>query len=467
MPEERPHPSEPDGPRHSGKTASGRRGRRQGVEIKPGTVKQARLEAGLSLGQVAGDAISRTAIYFVETGKSKPSIETLKLIAERTRRPLDFFLARPSTMEPRSSARTSEVERLIAIGDSAGALAAGRALLGDSLGPEMDARLKYLLATALLRLAQPAEARRFASEARRYFEAAGDTLMTAECLGNEASAAFLMQDQGALALAQSALATCQSLKPIPQTTEARLLMVLGGVYATNQDWTSAIDSYEQAIAAGAVLHDLRRLSLMYSGLSLAYQEVGNLNQAAAYAHRALAIHETLDDRLSLARSENNLGLVLVRRGELDEGERHLRRSLSLWDETAIEAGKTNVLTSLSELCAARSDLDEAEGYASEALQVAGRTSEPTGVADAHLWLGRIAEARRDEARADVEFRLALGVLEQLGARERISRAHVVYAELLESRGDLAGANRHLKQAIAASRPVVSAPQARESRAATA
>jgi len=58
------------------------------VEIRPGSVKQARLEAGLSLGQVAQADISRTAIYFVETGKSKPSMETLQLIATRTSKPM-------------------------------------------------------------------------------------------------------------------------------------------------------------------------------------------------------------------------------------------------------------------------------------------------------------------------------------------------------------------------------------------
>src|SRR5579859_6009325 len=73
----------------------GRRGRRRGVEVKPGTVKQARLESGLSLAQVARGDISRTAIYFVETGKAKPSIETLRLIAERTGKPLDYFLKDP------------------------------------------------------------------------------------------------------------------------------------------------------------------------------------------------------------------------------------------------------------------------------------------------------------------------------------------------------------------------------------
>src|SRR6202171_1797298 len=91
-----------DGPSET-KATSGRRGRRRGVEIRAGSVKQARLEARLSLGQVAGTEISRTAIYFVETGKAKPSMETLKLIAARTGRPLDYFLSNPSTMEPRAT----------------------------------------------------------------------------------------------------------------------------------------------------------------------------------------------------------------------------------------------------------------------------------------------------------------------------------------------------------------------------
>src|ERR1700730_17208432 len=119
------HPSAANGPREIGKATSGRRGRRKGVEIKTGTVKQARSEAGLSLAQVAGGEISRTAIYFVETGKAKPSMETLKLIAERTGRPLEFFLTRKSSTEPRSTATTMEIERLGAPGGPRGAPGAG------------------------------------------------------------------------------------------------------------------------------------------------------------------------------------------------------------------------------------------------------------------------------------------------------------------------------------------------------
>src|SRR5216684_8230352 len=167
---------------------SGRRGRRHGIEIKPGSVKQARKDAGLSLAQVANGAVSRTAIYFVETGKAKPSMETLKLIAERTGRPLDYFLSRPSTTEARSTANTAELERLVVTGDPKGALAAGEALLSGETDPGMLARIKFQMATAHLRLGHWVPARRMASTARAYFEQSGDLLMTAECLGSEASA---------------------------------------------------------------------------------------------------------------------------------------------------------------------------------------------------------------------------------------------------------------------------------------
>ncbi len=459
MSEVHAHPSAGDGPRQLGKAPLGRRGRRRGVEIKPGTVKQARFEAGLSLAQVAGGEISRTAIYFVETGKAKPSIETLKLIATRTGRPLDYFLSQPSTMEPRSSAGTTEIEHLIATGDLAGALASAEGLLGADHDSQVAARVKFLMATAHLRLAQPVQARRLASSARAYFENAGDLLMTTECLGTEASAAYLIQDPGALALAEGALATCRSLKPVPSLTESRLLAILGSVHATNHNWEAAINAYEQAIEAGDVVQDLRRLSLTYSGLSLAYQESGQLNQAAHYAHRAIAIHDTLNDRISLARSENNLGLMLLRAGDATKARGHLERAVRLFDVDGVEAGKSDFLLSLSELALAESALDEADRFAKEALALAMRLAEGSSVAESHLGLGRIAAARGDHGTVDTEFHAAFDLFEESGVGERLSRAHADYASILEARGDFGGAVQHLKQALAA-RPSRSAVDSR-------
>ncbi|HEV2968097.1 MAG TPA: tetratricopeptide repeat protein [Candidatus Dormibacteraeota bacterium] len=450
MSEVETHHSAEDAPRAIGRPTSGRRGRRRGIEIKAGTVKQARFEAGLSLAQVAAGQISRTAIYFVETGKARPSIETLKLIADRTGRPLDYFLASPSTMESRSSAGTTELERLITVGEHAGALTAGEALLATERDPDTRAQIKHLMATAHLRLAQWVPARRLASTARAHFESTGDLLMTAECLGSEASAAYMMQDPGALALAEGALATCRLLNPVPQITESRLLGVLGSAYTANHSWQKAIDTFEMAIAAGEIVHDLRRLSLTYGGLSWAYQETGQDDKSAHYARRAIALHEALNDRLSLARTENNLALLLLRQGNPVDARRHLLRSITTHEEAGVEAGKATVILSLSELELAESNLDEATRYANQALELAGRLSENHTVGDSHVWLGLIAAARGDDAAADDEFAAAFEILEKPGmSPDRASRTHARYADLLESRGDMFGAVKHLKRALAA------------------
>src|SRR5580693_3422273 len=157
MSEVESRPVRPEIREGTAKRDSRRRGRRQGVDIKPGTVKRARLEAGLSLGQIAAGVVSRTAIYYVESGKAKPSMETLRLIAEKTGRPLDYFLSQPSTMEARSSPSTSEIERLIATNEPQAALAAAAALLDQHVDPDTVARISHLMATAHLRMAHSVE----------------------------------------------------------------------------------------------------------------------------------------------------------------------------------------------------------------------------------------------------------------------------------------------------------------------
>ena len=456
MSEGEPHPIHAPEPVVTA-VASARKGRREGVDVKPGTVREARLDAGLSLAKVASGVVSRTAIYFVETGKAKPSMETLRLIAERTGRPIDFFLADPSTIEPRSSAATIEIERLMAAGELDLAAQLGHEILQRRTTPEVAAHVKQMLALTHLRLAQPQEGRRLAQEARRYFEAHGDTLMAAECLGHEASAAYLMEDPAAMGLARRALDLCRSLRPVPKLTESRLLFVVGSVHVINRDWAAGADLFEQALAAGGVVQDLRRLSLIYGGLSLCYSELGELSQASHYARRALAIFETLHDERSVLRAENNLGLLLIKRGELVDAESHLIRALALGEKLRMELGKAHVLLSLCELASARSNHRAAVRFAEEALESAEGQGELATVAEAHMWIGQVlADDDADSARVDSEFAAAWAILDGLGARDRLSRCHAQYAEILQGRGDLAAANHHLRLALEHVRPAMRA-----------
>lgn len=108
--------------------------------MDPLRVRQARLEAGLSLAQVAGADVSRTFIHFVEHGRSRPSNAVLALIARRTGKPMSYFLQDQLRMSPQGTDLAEEltgiadrVRRFIALRQLAPAEHEGMRLLEVSL----------------------------------------------------------------------------------------------------------------------------------------------------------------------------------------------------------------------------------------------------------------------------------------------------------------------------------------------
>lgn len=55
-------------------------------------LKEARLEAGLSQRQLCADVITRNMLSQIEHGTARPSMDTLRQLAERLGRPVSFFL---------------------------------------------------------------------------------------------------------------------------------------------------------------------------------------------------------------------------------------------------------------------------------------------------------------------------------------------------------------------------------------
>lgn len=53
---------------------------------------RARLEAGLSQRQLCGEEITRNMLSQIEHGKAKPSMKTLRILAERLGKPVSYFL---------------------------------------------------------------------------------------------------------------------------------------------------------------------------------------------------------------------------------------------------------------------------------------------------------------------------------------------------------------------------------------
>ena len=428
------------------------RRRLPGVTLRPGAVKQARQEAGLSLAQVGKGHVTAPAIYLIETGRTRPSLPTLEHIAHRTGKPVEFFLAEPGGVTDETQAKLLELETLYGEGSYDEAIALGESMLELGSSAYRLGRIRFFLAMTYLQLGRPDRGADLLAEAKAHFRAISDPVMLVECLHAEVSIALLKQRPNVVELAEAALAACRELKPVPDPLESRILASLAAARLTAGLWEGAIEAYERSIAAAGSLFDLRREAKMYHGLSWAYHELGQLDMATRYATRSVAVLETLRDRVSLARSENNLALVLMARGELDAARQHLDRSLQLCEEADLKVGRSPILASLCELCLQQGNVEQAKKFADESLELAESLGEGVYAAAARMWKGRVADREGDHAEADRQFEQALSGLEQLGMGEKLLQAHGIYAEILERRGDLAKAYVHMKKALQESRP---------------
>jgi tetratricopeptide (TPR) repeat protein len=440
-----------------------RRQRLPGVDIRAGAVKQARADAGLSLADIAAGRVTRAAIHLIETGRSRPSMPVLEMIAERTGRPVSWFLApggRKTAADLELEARIGELERLAVAQEYEAVREQAEILLATPLGETFEARARYFLGRALVRLNQPDEAMPHLARARAIFDAVDDHWMLVECMDWIAGAMYLREDPGALALQEEALVVCRSLDPVPISTEIRLMTNLAAVYTDRQDWNRAVKLYEQVIAKGKDMQDMGRLARIYSGLGMAYRNLGDMTRAVTFTQRAAAFQSLVHDTSALARVELELAKLLIRHGDLTSAEEHLSRALRSCIEHGLEDQKGRVLLGMAELHLSRGDLEQAGREANEAMREAKKAGREATAADGHVALGRIRAASGDNSGADRDFEAALAIYAALEVPEKLVEIHLIYSDVLRDRGELEGALDHKDAALAITRPGLIAPAAR-------
>ena len=429
-----------------------RRRRLPGLSVRPGAIKQARAEAGLSLAQVASGELSRTAIFLAETGKTRPTLPTIQLIAARTGKPVEFFLDENDA----ALIKRVDIDKLrgLAAAERFSDLAASAKAAKIEAVEALDrAWSAYFLGQAYFRLANPHPALDELREARDTFQRSGDQWMVVDCTDLIAGALSLLEDRAALGIAEANLEACRRLKPANRALEARVIGRLGSIHLVLHNWSKAVEYYQSAVEVAGELKDLSRLGKMYGNLGGAYEHLGDLTRARSYSQKSIAIHELLNDQISVARAENNLGLVLMKQGDLDQAREHLDRALRIYDESGVEVGKGHLLLSLAELELNGRDPDGARRYSLLARDVAVRHSELGVIGKAHEIMGQAAEMSGNFVVADLEFQAAISTLERSAhLTEHLVACLAMYAQVLEARGDAQGALDLLKRAISATRP---------------
>ena len=443
-----------------GSSGSARR-RPKGIAIRPEAVRQARQEMGLSLTDLAGGQVTRAAMHLVETGRMRPSMRTLQLIAQRTGRPISYFMSEPQGSDEQRSAR-DELVQLVDGDELPAAVALGQELLAEDLEPGLEAEVRFAIGRAMVRMADGEHALPHLALARRLFESIGDSWMSAHVHVQEGMAMFLVEDPRTLPRAMDALERCERLEPPDPALHATVLNLLGNACMRANDWRSAARFFDMGLRACEDVVSLRQAARLHDGLSAAMQRLGDFGAALRSAERASALYAADSDTLSMIRAENNLGYVLLRQGELAAAATHLYRALELCDEHGVQRlGRAVVLNSIGELELARGDARAAETFLRQSVDVAIDMHERYAEASARHLLARAHLLLGDEAAADASFAAAVDLLQQLQLPERLRECAADYADLLHRRGLLEDSIAYWRIAAAAAGRIATAEQVGE------
>ena len=403
--------------------ASGRpRGRLNGVDVKPEVLRHARERAGLSLAQVAGSELTRQAVHLIETGKVRPSMNSLRVITSRLAVPMHSVLVQAErTGQP--DGPIQELERLVQGHQYDRALERGGEILKRTESPPVVALVHHHVGHALLRLGQPLEALNRLRLARELFESIGDSWLIVETMALQARALHLAEDPLALNVALLALDRCRSLDPRRPQTESQLLERLGTILAGRGDFVGARVRYDEALQAAGTIRDLAQLARIYHGLGFCYLKVGDLGRAIDLVLKAETLYEAeqrineAPPTLNLPRVENDLGILLMEQGDLWRAEERFRSALRKFTELGVDRLRSNVLLSLGALRYRQGRYDQGLELVEEAVALSQRFNETRTLAEGYRHLGELRAAQGDLGQAIADFQQALAILEEAGLEE--------------------------------------------------
>jgi tetratricopeptide (TPR) repeat protein len=417
------------------------------------------------MSQLAGSDFTRQTVFLIEAGKARPSMRTLEIIAARTGKAIQHFQRGSGGIQGTGDrgpgdARVEELQALCLQQQFEKAVLLGLPLLDHPMAPKLEARIRHYVGQALVRSARPDEGLEHLRRAQALLERDPDPWLLVECADWEASALYLKEDPRALLAAERALGLCRATEPRLPGTEARILEHIATIHVKNHSFERAIALYEEALRTAGTMRDLPRLGRTYHGLSIAYQERGDIGRAIEYTHKALALYALEHDTALQANGQNELGLLLMRQGQTERAEEAFRAALAHLGEAGTERMKSHVLLSIGELQLRVGRFADGIEVVKDAIDLAKRLDEHLAVAGGHELLGQLYEHTGDHELSDKEFRIAIKLLNAEGRTERLAETHAAYAELLDARGDARMSGRHWKLAAKLAlqrRPITSRP----------
>jgi HTH-type transcriptional regulator, quorum sensing regulator NprR len=389
-------------------------------------VRQRRKELGLTQSQLGGGDLSKGFISLIETGRTKPSVETLMLLARRLQKPVGYFLEHDTSLslealrimlasawvtlkrgEFTQAAESFEQARVIARKHDDAAEAESCIGLGSALA---GLRQLDLARQNVQRGKELAEATRNAQLLVRVHHVVG---------------VIEYYERNFPIARQHFLEGYRLLREVghPDLSLAgNFLLNIGNTYEEIGDHVEATRWYQEALTALEPTEDLHRIGMAHVQLGAAYRESGRHDIAMAQLTRAEHIFELLNSLRLLAQARNSIGMTLLEQGKTDEAMRQLQSSLHLKEVVGDDPGRARSLTEIARALIAKGAYKEAERTLTKAADITKRFGDTTENARIVLVRARLHREMGQLSDAVRRYKEAITAFDTLGMRLDLATA---------------------------------------------
>lgn len=406
-------------------------------------IREARLRAGLTQQQLAGDRYTKAYISALETGIARPSMVALAYLSERLGLSPSHFLDAAMPAWSRL-----ETDLHLASGEWQAAVDGYAALLETPLDAPARAEALRGLAEAQARLDRGREAILAATESARLFgelERPADAALARYWL---AYGLFQTDNEGdARALLKALLAQVRDGLEVEPDFRMRLLMALAAVESRDGEHARALGLLEEARSMADDLDDRRR-GIFLLNLAISYRETGDLEAAIRAGTQAVALLRAADAELETAMIENDLALAYLGMGNIVRARELVAEARGRFEQAGDERLLAAVVETEAQVALADGDPAAARELAERSMDLARRAGNRLAELSAMLTEARAQRAAGESEAAEQTFRRAVELARQGGSKARLRGVLREWAGLRAETGDHRGAYELSSEALA-------------------
>ncbi|MGD0409417.1 MAG: helix-turn-helix transcriptional regulator [Candidatus Limnocylindrales bacterium] len=405
-------------------------------------IRQARLQAGLTQQQLAGDRYTKAYVSALENGSSKPSMAALNYLATRLYVPAAVLLAGETDRWSRL-----EGDVLLASGRWQEALDIHDRHLAEA--PRGGARAELLRgrAEALARLDRGPEAIAAGSEAAEIFDRLGREADAALARYWVASGEYL---QGNLVearrLTEAILAKVRAGLRVDPDFHLRLVIALAAVETRDGEYDRALAYLSEVRGLAERLDDRRRATYFFD-LAHSYRETGDYEAAVRTGYASLTLFAAMHADAETAALENDLALAFVKLGNLSRANEFVASARTRFETLGNARWLAHIADTEAQIALAGSAFDRAATLAEQAIEGAELTGNQKALIDALVTRAQIRRRCGDSESADGDFARAADLARASGSRGRIREVLGAWSEMLAESGNLRRAYDLTREAL--------------------